>query len=135
MHLAARAYLGVPFLHQGRNPDVGIDCIGLLVLAARDCGLALDEHDRCNYPRNPSGGLLEQHLRAAFGAPAAGLLPGDVVAIRYCGPVRHVGIVGELKGTLTLIHTSAAPSVGRVTEHLINANWRRRIANAYRVIA
>lgn len=132
---AARAYLGVPFRHQGRNPAVGIDCIGLLVLACRDAGMPVDDFDRVNYARDPHDGLLEQHLQVAFGAPVSGLQPGDIVAMAYGRPVRHLGIVGQRDGALSLIHTSDAASVKRVVEHGIDAKWRRRIKRVYRVPA
>lgn len=123
-HLIARQYLGVPFRHQGRNPALGIDCIGLLILV---CGGS--EHDT-TYGREPHDGLLETHLRMAFGNPVSGMRPGDVAAIRWAGPVRHVGIVGEIDGALSLIHTSSG--VGRVVEHRLDAKWRKRIAGVYR---
>lgn len=35
---AARSYLGVKWVHQGRT-EKGMDCVGLVVLAARQCGI------------------------------------------------------------------------------------------------
>lgn len=132
LYLAARRYLGVPFLHQARNPARGLDCIGLLVLAARDAGLDLGGHDRRNYGRDPAQGLLQSHLQAAFGSPLAApiLQPDDVVAMRYDGPVRHVAIVGERDGALTLIHTDSANK--RVVEHVLTPDHRRDILAVYR---
>ena len=138
---AARRFLGVPFLHQGRDPVVGLDCIGLLAAAAREAGLTRYlVHDRQDYGRDPHGGLLEARLRACFGEPVAGspvdlalLHEGDVLAMRFAGPVRHVGIVGvrDYEGPqLTVIHTDNG--VGRVTEHRIDDKWRRRIALVFR---
>lgn len=130
---AARAYLGRPFKHQGRNPAIGIDCIGLLVLAARDCGLPQADADSTAYGKDPHDGLLESHLVAAFGPrlPTAQMQPGDIAAVDYAGAVRHVGIVGRLEdGALSLIHTNQR--VGRVTEARIDAKWQRRIAGVYR---
>lgn len=131
--LAARTYLGVPFRHQGRNPAIGIDCIGLLVLAARDAAMPVDER-RVNYSKDPHDGLLEQHLVEAFGPPipASQMQADDVVAIDYAGAVRHLGIIGEDRdGNLTLIHTSQG-IVGKVVEHAIDAKWRGRIRAVFR---
>lgn len=131
LDVAARRYLGVPFLHQGRNPAIGIDCVGLLVLAARDCGLNdLAAHDLTSYARNPAKGELERRLRAAL-SPVSEPIPGDVVSISYHGQTRHVAIVGERNGRLTLIHT--ASNVGRVVEHGLTDQWRSRITGIYRV--
>ena len=38
MIAAARACLGTPFHHQGRMPGVGLDCIGLVIVALARCG-------------------------------------------------------------------------------------------------
>lgn len=138
---AARAYIGVAFGHQGRNPRVAIDCIGLLVLACRDVGWwHYADQDYTGYSRHPHQGLLEQHLDRIFGPPVclrpnlADLHYGDVVALRYGGPVRHVGIVGEQdyggKTLPTLIHTDS--QLGRVTEHRIDAAWLEKIVRVYR---
>jgi len=43
---AARKYLGVKFQHQGRTKR-GLDCLGLVVLAATDCGIVCN--DRTDY--------------------------------------------------------------------------------------
>lgn len=135
---AARRYIGVPFLHQGRNPAVGIDCIGLGQLACRDCGLVVP--DWTDYGRDPYNGLLEGRLSEIFGAPLplSQMRPGDIVAIFYGGALRHVGIVGERdyagESYLMLIHTDSR--MGKVTEHRIDEGWmgRRRpaIGHVYR---
>lgn len=133
LDLTARQFLGAPFLHQGRDPAIGIDCIGLIVCSFRALGWPYDKHDLAGYSRRPHQGLLEARLQAAFGAPlpAMAAQPGDVLAMRWSGPVRHVGVVGEHpSGGLSIIHTSA--SIGRVVEHGLAGPWRRRVAGVYR---
>ena len=65
LDIAARNYLGVPFKHQGRNPSIGIDCIGLAQLAARDCGIVAP--DWTDYARHPAKGLLESRMALVLG--------------------------------------------------------------------
>ena len=134
LDIAARAYLGTPFRHQGRNPALGIDCVGLLVCAANDCGHST-EADATDYGRDPVNGVLQARLLAAFGPalPSAAMQPGDVAAIAFAGAVRHVGVIGEHTDGLSLIHTNSA--VGRVTEAQIDARWQRRIVAIYRPVA
>lgn len=131
LHLAARKYLGVPFLHQGRNPEVGIDCVGLAELVSRDCGMTVGEAI-ADYARNPHAGLLEARLREHLGPPhpLETLQPGDLVAMRFRGPIRHVGIIGDHEHGISLIHTSSA--VGRVVEHRIDERWLAYIAHVHR---
>lgn len=128
---AARHYLGTPFRHQGRNPALGIDCIGLIVLAGQDAGFLFPAFDRTDYGTDPAHGLLQGYLRLAFGPPVSDMQPGDVVAIDYHGTVRHVGIVGAHPQGLSLIHTNMA--IGRVSEARIDAKWRKRIKAVFRV--
>lgn len=130
---AARRYLGVPFQHQGRNPAVGLDCVGLLAVSLRDAGMGhYLAHDRLGYSRDPHDGLLEKALAAAFGPPLprSEMRPGDIVAMRFRGPVRHVAIVTDNPEGLYLIHSYT--SILRVTEHRIDAKWARRIVGVYR---
>lgn len=132
LDIAARKYVGVPFMHQCRNPAVGVDCVGLAKIVAIDCGLhALAEHDLTTYQRNPNGGELERRMQAAFGPQVRDLAPGRLVTIDFYGKSRHVGIVGEDNGRLTLIHAYGRPP--RVIEHGIDAKWRRRITGIYTV--
>jgi cell wall-associated NlpC family hydrolase len=135
LDLAARAYLGTPFLHQGRDPRVGIDCVGLVSLAVRDCGLIhLLGHDFTAYARDPANGALQAKLRAAFGDPVCCLHVGDVVSIDFRGQTRHVGVIGLMPdGRPSLIHTYRTPA--KVIEHGLDAKWARRITGVHRVEA
>ena len=56
MIATARACAGTPFHDQGRAPGVGLDCIGLIVIAMRAAGFAV--HDRTDYGRRPDGKSL-----------------------------------------------------------------------------
>lgn len=71
---AARGYIGVPWVHQGRSMR-GVDCIGLVVMAARDCGLDVDM--RADYGRNQNYAqmkpLLIRHCHRV-GDPGQGII-------------------------------------------------------------
>ena len=51
---SARAAIGTPFRHQGREAGRGLDCAGLLVHVAREIGA--EPRDRGGYARMPTGG-------------------------------------------------------------------------------
>lgn len=133
LDIAARKYIGVPFLHQGRNPAAGLDCVGLAKQIFMDCGLhEIAAYDLTTYARNPNGGELERRMRAAFGESVKELSPGCLVTIDFYGQARHVGIVSLMNdGRLGIIHAYGRPP--RVIEHGIDAKWRRRITGIYRV--
>ena len=85
---AARSYLGTPWRHMGRN-RAGLDCIGLVLVAARDAGLSLP--DPAPYEREPADARLvleASRLASRVSSPA----PGDVMVFRTTRHVGHVGI-------------------------------------------
>jgi cell wall-associated NlpC family hydrolase len=125
----ARALIGVKWVHQGRNPAVGLDCVGLAVLALQASGV--DVPDRSDYGIDPDG-TLEASLRATLGEPCTSYQPGDIVLIEFSkyNP-RHVGIISRHPHGLTLIHADS--HAGYVVEHLIDERWHKRIVGAWRL--
>lgn len=124
---AARAYLGVPFRHQGRTPPLALDCAGLFVLVCHDLGLPVE--DEQGYGRNPYKGLLEQCIaRQPFLArvPREDMQAGDILLMRFAGDPQHIAIhAGD-----TMIH--AYEHSGRVVEHRLADVWRARVVSVYR---
>lgn len=119
---AARAYLGTPFAHQGRSRH-GLDCVGLLVLAARDAGARIE--DRADYPADP-GGLLPVELARQFD-PVEAREPGDILLMRFAGEPQHLALFTG--GTVLHCYTT----VRRVVEHRLDTRWARRVVQAYRI--
>jgi cell wall-associated NlpC family hydrolase len=85
---AARGYLGVPWKHLGRT-RAGVDCIGLIMLAARDIGM--DIADTEAYQRAPQGQRLLAGL-LLYGSRVRQAEPGDVLVLRMGVYAGHVGI-------------------------------------------
>ncbi len=134
----ARTWLGVPFAHQGRT-RAGTDCGGLVGAVAVGAGIIppswwADEFDPLHggYARTPSHGTL-QRICDSFMRPIdpEAIQPGDVVLMRFRTEPQHMGILGDYLhgGGLSLIH--ALSSCGRVAEHRLALEWRRRIVGAY----
>jgi cell wall-associated NlpC family hydrolase len=132
---AARGMVGVPWIHQGRNPKLGIDCVGLMLLAY---GMTYDYR---TYSTHPHNGLLEAQLQLAFGvAPrleypnfrVVDLRLGDVLAMTYSKGrvVRHVGLVGDyVHGGPSIIHTDS--EIGAVVECRIDDAIFQRIHKVF----
>lgn len=133
---AARSYLGVPFRHQGRDRH-GLDCLGLLVCVARDCGLRKDgallsDWDETDYGHTPDAWRLWNGLHQLL-QPVEFRQPGDVVLMRIDGAAQHLGLVGDYSGNdVSLIH-AYAPS-RKVVEHRLDADWQNRIVQALRFV-
>lgn len=122
----ARTYLGVPWVHQGRSRD-GIDCAGLPCLVAR--AVRGYTFDIANYAAQAQDetmlALCAEHMDRV---PMEELAPGHVVVMRFQNQ-RHIGIIGDYPGALSLIH--AASNHGKVVEHRLDSVWRRLCIAAF----
>jgi cell wall-associated NlpC family hydrolase len=103
---AGRNYLGVPWRHLGRT-SAGLDCIGLVLLAARDAGLELP--DPPSYERHPQGGRLMSGV-LAHGRRVVQAEPGDVLVLRMGVYAGHLGIATSHRayGVPGILHAYAA---------------------------
>ncbi len=89
---AGRVLLDAPWRHLGRSP-AGVDCIGLVLLAARDVGLTLP--DPAPYAREPSSQALREGLAAHLDqVPLDATQPGDVLVFNMGLYAAHVGLLG-----------------------------------------
>lgn len=120
---AASAYLGTRWHHQGRSA-AGVDCIGLMVLTARDCGMVID--DETGYSRQPDGrqlqAALDKYLQR-IDAPE----PGAVLLMRFERDPQHVALMADGGD---IIHAYAGAR--KVVRHRLDEIWARRIVAAYR---
>jgi len=107
---AARKYIGVPWVHQGRS-KVGLDCVGLVVLAARDCGL--DVPILADYGRFPNFPRMKRELMR-FGNRVGFIIPGCIVIYNSSHSV-HMAIASDNGHVIQSLST-----VGKVIESSIN---------------
>lgn len=120
----ARAYIGTPFRHQGRQKGLGIDCAGLVENVARDLGYNVPVHD--NYGRMPYAGQLEATLDNYL-VKTDELKPGCILLIKFKNsPPSHLAIfTGK-----NIIHASS--SLKSCKEHIYNDKWQRMTAGIYK---
>jgi cell wall-associated NlpC family hydrolase len=124
---AAQSWVGVPFLHQGRNRQ-GVDCAGLIVAVLREVGwFHPDFRDYPRYGRAPQVALREAVER--IGQPTATPAPGVVCLIRWPRE-RMASHIGWLTGG-TLVHANG--QARRVVEHGYRGNWVRDTVALYRL--
>jgi cell wall-associated NlpC family hydrolase len=117
---AARAWLAVPWRHQGRN-RAGIDCVGLVVVVCR--ALEIWDYDVAGYPREPDGSFMS-HFFAAGGKriPLLDAAAGDLILFRDAIYACHVGFSAASSFGQTLIH--AHTTRRRVVEEPLAGEWR-----------
>jgi cell wall-associated NlpC family hydrolase len=132
---AAREHLGTRFGHQGRLAGTSIDCVGLVILVARELGLMAQTFDFTAYARAPDGrSLLHECDRYMARIALLDVEPGDVVALRFGREPQHLALVGDyVHGGLSLIHASTRD--GGVVEHHFDATHRQRVVACYRLPA
>lgn len=123
---AARSYLGTPFRHQGRRPGKGLDCVGLILVAAREAGVDLEDYP--GYGRQPQSVVMGEVLaeRLEIILPAR-LRPADVLWLHFGSDPYHLALYTE---RATLIHALAERGV---VEHGFRPPWPGRVRGYYRI--
>ncbi len=130
--ISARSLCGVPWKHRGRSIN-GLDCIGMVLLAARKAGLDLHlqtgVRDRRDYSRRAQPEMLDIVRRACtqIERPEHGAL----LLFQFEGDEhpRHFGI---FTNAATLIHAECRTRK-RVIEHGYRAQWIRWTASSWRL--
>lgn len=107
---AARAWLGTPWVNGGRTMGVGISCTGLLIMAAREVGIAVDDIP-VDEARATGRELKRQLVKYCGPVPLNCARHGDVV-LMYGAPPRpgdvtpptHLGILTQSQPRWHVIH-------------------------------
>lgn len=126
---ACRSQVDTKFRHRGRSAR-HVDCAGVAVVALQRIGRTVRDLEA--YGKFPNRDGLREMLVANLGPPVPGpLQPGDIPLMHMRGEPRHVGVVGEFRGRLTLIHASS--DFGKVVEHtLVGSIWFDNIVEVFR---
>lgn len=126
-----RKYLGIPYRHGGRDLN-GLDCLGLIHLFYRYCGITVPDGDGKAYDTQWVLDDPERYLRGlqqvGREVPLYDLKPLDLVYFRLLGYISHGGIMVD---PYRFIHVMQHQRV-----HLtpLTAPWRRRLAGARRLL-
>lgn len=124
----ARTLINTPYLHQGREPGVGLDCLGVVELTAILCGITYSFVAPTNYGRNSSR-LLADGLER-YCEEIGIFLPGTIVLCNLSTIPYHCGIITDYQGRLGLLH--AYENAGRVREHALIPWWKDKIYKVYK---
>lgn len=128
--IAARGWLGTPYLHQASCKGAGCDCLGLLRGVWREIYGAEPEAVP-PYSQDwsePEGveRLWAAALRHLCPKPLTEIATGDVLLfrMRHGSVAKHLGLQGNIGPAATFIH---AYSGHGVVESALSAPWARRI--------
>lgn len=129
----ARAYIGTPFHHMGRQPGVGLDCAGLLVCVARALGLVAPDFDVPAYTPTPDGHSMlrwcGEYMQPVF-YPL--MRPGDAVLLITDLHPQHLAILGDYRhGGLSIIHAANNADPPRVIETRLLFSRAQRFVAAF----
>jgi len=125
---AAREYLGVPWRHQGRNLEVGIDCAGLIVMIAKKFNLS--EYDSTNYHRNPLNDSFIKHFSEhMIKKKPVERKVGDVLLFRDKMFSCHSAILSEKHGCEHIIHAYAKRK--KVVEEPFTDEWKKKMTYCF----
>ena len=111
----ARSCVGTRFRAQGRAIGIGLDCIGVALLAAAAAGVLFD------VPLYALGGDREAQLDAGLAGQGCVRVerpePGDLIVAAPAPGRRHLGVVT----TSGVVHAHAG--LGRVVEGPLDPTW------------
>ena len=124
----ARALVGMRFRPQGRNPEIGLDCVGLVLTVFE---IAPDAVRRNYRMRGDHGAEIERELRRFFSRARVGQRrPGDLMLLAVSPDQFHFGICTGAG----FVHADA--QLGRIVETPRSPPWpalgtfRRRAGRA-----
>lgn len=121
----------VPWLHQGRNPEVGLDCIGLPMWAYRqqkELPLELETQARAYLPR-PDGQFFHRVLSDWFDQVDGPYQPADLLLIYDLKNPQHIAVVIDPTFVVEA-YASRGSNVKRVVKWALDP--RRVIAGVFR---
>ena len=126
---AARSWVGVPYLHQGRSRS-GVDCIGLVLEICAECGRLPPKLGRVNYGRHTGTDELERRI-GRYCELLEEREPGALITFAWGAFAGHVGIFTGAN----LIHAFNKRGIERVVETSFAGPWLRVHTRAWRLPA
>lgn len=119
----ARRHLGTFWLHQGRTEGVGLDCLGLVVVTARNLGF--DVEDCVDYEMRPDPDRLSRMVRKQLVEVAEPKL-GSVLLLHFNHRTRTAFHFGIVTGPDSMVHGYAPAR--KVVEHPLSERWREHVS-------
>lgn len=126
--VVARRLMDTKYHHQGRLPGVGLDCVGMVIVVAREIGKPTTDDTYGQWPQ--PGRLLrwfEEENTGVFSRVQTAE-PGDVLTFWWTrrDTLWHVGIASPTG----IIHVHR--SVGKVVEMPLDRRWLKRAGPIFR---
>lgn len=118
--------INTPYQHQGRKAGIGIDCIGVPIVVARNLNLSKSSFDEINYRRIPDGTLLKKIETVC--QPIV-IQQGAILVFKISAEAQHCAIFTGLgSGGDHICH--AWDIAGKVVHHRIGM-WKKKVVGVY----
>lgn len=129
-----RKMIGQQFVHQGRSPGAGVDCIGMGLVAVKNAGLDLQSLTAVDlsytaYGREPSPTLYEAVKKVCVGIPEPVPGCGLLMQMRGAKWPHHWGIYTE-KGTF--VHAESIRKKA-VVEQTFGRPWTTFLHSCWKI--
>jgi len=127
--IEARKWLGTQWNHAQSTQGVQVDCVNFVYGVAKacdiDCGNLPEE-----YPRLSDGKELIKYLDTYFKETTLeNAKIGDILVFKFFGVPHHLGILTNLLGYPSVIHSSA--EFMKVVEHILDSKYVRVLSGVY----
>lgn len=123
----ARELVGIKWIHQGRDPSLGLDCVGLAIECAKAVDINVDAP--YDYPRlEPQESLLKYVLMHCECIGDVEMEPGDLIVMAWANAPSHLAIY---VGDDWMVH--AYERYGVCYQQMI-PYWKRKVDNVYRLV-
>lgn len=133
---AAERLEGVPFTEHGRDPKVGLDCVGAVLVPARKVGLRFTDRPYVTVPGadfwTPMVETIEtlaDPVKDAKGKPDL-WQRGDILGLRFGAMKNHLAIY---LGNSRMFHASDAQSLRRAVITPMDPALRRCVLGVWRI--
>lgn len=124
---AARAMKDTPFHHQGRRPGVALDCWGLVVCTAWECGLPFEDYD--SYGQRPEASEVLRVIDERMDRISE-IVPGCMILTTVGRNPQHMGIRTE-RGVIHAHNRIGGGPTTKVREERWSDRWATRVYGIY----
>lgn len=127
----ALAYIGTPFVHQARVPGHGLDCVGVFVCAARECGIPIE--DFTTYGRDSDPVTLLSRFKKDFNQiQFEDRVKDDVLLFWILNRElpQHIGILIDPDN---FVHAYGNEFRGKVRVESVSPRWEKKIHSIWRL--
>lgn len=122
----ARKHLGTRWIHQGRWEGIGLDCLGLVVVVARNLGYKVQ--DTSTYDIRPDPVLLRSEVERQL-IPTSSPRLGSILLLHFNTRTRTAYHFAFLSGEDAIIHAYA--KARKVVEDTYSELWAPRLTAAF----